>query len=282
MCKKCAKLSAEIFHTEAVKSRPDGRYQLRKIVRTKNEIFNKIFKKQLDYVLKESAKFWPFKESIQTNASDELESSINKLVDTIPEQEEMSEILDTQRTLLLNRGSRTVIKNLGLVELGTTFDVKNQKAIDWLKAKKKFDLSSALGTIHATTQKKIKRILIDGANEGKAYTELAKEIELLSKHGVFSRARAQLISTRELGLAYEKGNNIPVSDFVDKNPDRDTEKFWQTVNDNRVTVTHRANQGNEWIPFKQNFSGTGDPHAPGSDNPRCRCFTKYRILPPKK
>lgn len=279
MCELC-----EIYHTEAIKKRTDGRYLLRQEIRLRNRIEKSVFAKQLKFVLKETEKFWIYTDSAKlTEATQkELLDKINALVEKIPEKDTMAELLNTQMELLLMRGSKRIIKKLNLGKFGIKFDLKNKGAIKYLKDKKDFELSNKKGNIHYTTKMRIKDILIKGANEGTAYTELAKEIQGQAKAGVFSRSRSQLIATRELGQAYEAGNNLPVAEFVKENNDRPVEKFWQTVGDDRVTETHKANQSAGWIDFKKRFQGTGDLHAPGSDNPRCRCFTKYKILPPKK
>lgn len=281
MCDLC-----EIYHTEALSKRQDGRYIMRQELRLRARIEKKIFAKQLKYVLKRIEKIWPYTEGIAIHLSEntqkELLDKINKLVNNIPEQAALAELLNAQMELLLVRGSKRIIKQLGLVKFGVKFDLKNKGAVKYLKGKKDLQLSNKKGTIHHTTKTGIKNILIKGANEGVPYTTLAKEIQGQAKAGVFSRARANLIATRELGDAYETGNYLPVEEFTKENKDRPVEKYWQTVGDSRVTKPHRENQSQGWIPFKAKFRGTGDDHAPGSDNPRCRCFTKYKILPPKK
>lgn len=282
MCDLCV-----IYQTEAIKRREDGRYIMRQEVRLMGRIERKVFKKQLNYVLEASKKIWPYTESARglliENTQKELLKKIDQLADKIPEQKTMAELLNAQMELLLVRGSKRIMKKLGLAKFGVKFDLKNKGAIKYLQGKKDFELSDKKGTIHYTTKQAIKNILIKGANEGTPYGTLAKEIQAQSTAGVFSRARAQTIATRELGQAYETGNYLPVEAFKEENPDRPVKKYWQTVGDDRVTKPHRANENKGWVDFSYRWEASGgDLHAPGSDNPRCRCFTKYKILAPKK
>lgn len=281
MCEHCDL----VLHTEAVKERDDGRYILRQEVRLLNRISKQVFAKQLAYVLAASKKFWPYTEGarLTEKTQKELLDKINSLANNIPEQAALNKLLQTQMELLLVRGSKRIIKKLGLAKLGVKFDLKNKGAVKFLKAKSTWELSNRNGNIHGTTKKAIKNILINAADNGTPYTQLAKEIQAQGTAGVFSRSRATTIATRELGQAYEAGNNIPVADFLEENPDREVEKFWQTVGDENVTETHKTNEGKGWVKFDYVWQATGgDKHAPGSDNPRCRCFTKYKILAPKK
>lgn len=81
-----------------------------------------------------------------------------------------------------------------------------------------------------------------------------------------------------MGKAYQYGEYLPMKYAQDSG--YTVEKFWSTVNDDRVTATHRKNQADGYIPLDQAFSGTGDQLPPGSDNPRCRCAVTYRLTTP--
>jgi len=54
-------------------------------------------------------------------------------------------------------------------------------------------------------------------------------------------------------------------------------KTWITAGDSRVSDVCVGNEGQGWIPIKDNF-GSGVAHVPA--HPRCRCTVAYRTLPP--
>jgi len=210
-----------------------------------------------------------------------IENEIEVLLDQLPYKKDLATEIVTFMKLAIKRGGKQLVKELDLKnEYGISFDVTNPRATQFLQEKEVWELSNAQGNIDGTTKKRLKGVLIDAHDTGKSYNETAKKIQGLSKAGVFSKERGKLIAVREIGVAYEEGNAEVINEFRSKYAGRQVLKKWQTVNDARVTATHKENQGNGWIDYNQAFTGTGDQHAPGSDNPRCRCFTKYKI--PKK
>lgn len=209
------------------------------------------------------------------------EDEIDDILLKMPGQSTFTKGLVASVKLVLDKGGKTAVAEFGLKKFGISFNLKHPGAVKYLKEKERFQLSDYRGTIHDTTKQGIKKILVRAAANGQSYQVTAEQIVAQGEAGVFSTKRAQLIATREIGVAYEEGNALPIRDFRNRYPDRVVMKFWQTVEDDRVTEKHRKNQDDGWIPVEQKFSGTGDDKAPGSDNPRCRCFTKYNILPPE-
>lgn len=255
--------------------RPDGKFLARSERRLIAEV-RRTWKKQLDYVVEKLKNVSAFKQeqnSIFTNAT---EDEINRIVNNLPYREDLVESVMVYMKVSMEKGGKTAVKKLNLGKFGISFSLQNKKAIDFLNAKKSLELSNYRGNIHQTTKTNIARILVDAAKSGQSYQKTAQLIMEQGKAGVFSPARAQLIATREVGVAYETGNNIPIREFQAENPDRAVMKYWQTVEDDRVTEECAANEDGGWLHLAEAFD-SGDDHAPRLGNPRCRCFTKYEI-----
>ena len=254
---------------------PDNKWKLRHEMRMRRKVQG-ILKKQRLWLEGKIESF----SFLETNSVD---SEIELILSQIPHKEELAEEIVAFMKIAINRGGKTIVKDMKMKsKFGIDFDITNPKATQFLEEKFDWEFSNMKGNIDGTTKAGIKKILVDAADTGKSYNETSKLIQAQGKAGVFSKARAQMIAVREIGVAYEEGNAEVMSDFRFKYPTRQTLKKWQTVNDSRVTATHRTNQAMGWIDYTMRFDGTGDSHAPGSDNPRCRCFTKYKIPAVKK
>lgn len=255
--------------------RPDGKFLLRNERRMMAEL-NRVWKKQMNYVVEKLKNVSAFKQEENQIVVNATEDDINRIVNNLPYKEELTQSVILYMESAMERGGKTAVKKLNLGKFGISFSLQNKKAIDFLNAKKTLELSNYRGNIHATTKANISRILVDAAKSGQSYQKTAQLIMEQGKAGVFSPARGQLIATREVGVAYETGNNIPIREFQADNPDRSVMKYWQTVEDDRVTEECAANEDEGWKALAQTFD-SGDDHAPRLGNPRCRCFTKYEI-----
>lgn len=254
--------------------RPDGKF----ILRTERRLIaalKRTWKKQMDYVIEKLKNVSAFKQE-ENRVLNAIEDDIDRIVNNLPYRDELVEDIIAFMKLGMDKGGKSAVKKLNLAKFGISFSLENKKAIDFLNAKKSLELSNYRGNIHQTTKTNIARILVDAAKSGQSYQKTAQLIMEQGKAGVFSAARGQLIATREIGVAYETGNNIPIKEFQADNPDRAVKKYWQTVEDDRVTKECQENQDQGWLFLSQNFS-SGDEYAPRFGNPRCRCFTKYEI-----
>ena len=257
--------------------RPNGKF----INRQERRLISKlkgIWKWQAEYVIDKMKNVSIFRQ--QKVSANAVEDEFNRIINNLVGKQALTEEILFYMSVSMDKGGTTSVKKLKLLQFGISFDLKNKKAIDFLNAKKTLELSNYRGNIHSTTQDALRKILLDAANSGQSYQETAKLIALQGQAGVFSPARGQLIATREIGVAYETGNNIPIQDFQLKYPDREVRKWWQTVGDNNVTPECKENQEasddagglNIAAPFP-----SGDDHAPRYGNPRCRCRTEYEI-----
>lgn len=157
------------------------------------------------------------------------------------------------------------------------FSVPTRPEAEYVQALTTLHLSQRAGSITKTTVDRIRQLIVDGVAQGMTYRQVADNISILDPL-VFSRNRAEIIAVNQMGKAYQYGEYLPMKYAQDSG--YVVEKFWATVNDDRVTATHRKNQADGYIPLDQPFSGTGDQLAPGSDNPRCRCAVAYRLTTP--
>lgn len=262
----------------AYKKRTDGRFLLvieKRLVKR----LDKVFKKQMKFVLDEVGKLSFFGENyLKNDAVDDTKEEIEDFVLAIPGQKEVTEeVISSMKSSML-KGGKSSVKYLKLFKFGISFDLRNEKAIEILTDRRKLELSNYKGNIHDTTKERILKILLDAAKSGQSYRTTAKLISAQGEKGVFSRNRGQLIATREIGRAYGEGNYIPVQEFSEQFPKRKTEKFWQTVEDDDVTEECEKNQSKGWVPLDHVYETKGsDEFAPRKSNPRCRCFQKYQI-----
>lgn len=270
-----------IFRLErsaVLRGRPDGTFILRQERRLIARC-NEIWKKQMAFIIEQVKNISSLKQdNLQINA---LEDEVNRIVNNIPFKVALAEEVIAHMTTTMDKGGKSIIKELKLGKFGISWNLKNKKAIDFLNAKKTLELSNYRGNIHSTTKDRIKTILLDAANSGQSYQKTAQLIMEQGEAGVFSHARGQLIATREIGVAYEKGKNISAREFQDKYPDRVMKKWWRTVNDDKVTPECQDNQEQtdkaKGILLDEKFL-SGDDTAPRTGNPRCRCKTDYQII----
>lgn len=214
---------------------------------------------------------------VRRKVTNQNEGDIDIFLNDLPGNEEIADILRDAEGRAMMKGGRQIVRDLKLSQFGISFSLKHPDAKRYLLARHTLEkLSNYRGNIHGVTKQKIRDILVVGIEEGKSYTQLAKEIKEQGKEGVFSIARAEHIAQREIGMAYSHGNRVPIDDFAIGNPNREILKRWNTVKDARVRFSHATNEADGWIPLNQVHSGTGEDKAPSNDW-RCRCAETYRI-----
>lgn len=234
-----------------------------------------IFRNQQAYVL--DAMRGTFADERNAEVRYSTNATPEDIANGIPLQERLSREIVLEMDDAAKKGIKTRMTALNLGKFGVGYDVVNKKAGEFLGEKLSHELSQSKGTIHDTTVTRINEILKEAYENGWSYQKTAALIQDQGEAGVFSLARAEMIAVREIGVAYEKGNYLPMQEFERVNPDRQAEKFWSTVGDDRVTPEHTQNEEDGWVPLSHVFTGTLDEVAPGSDNPRCRCTMLYRI-----
>lgn len=158
--------------------------------------------------------------------------------------------------------------------IGLDWNLPTRPEKIYLEALESLHLSQKKWSITATTEERVKKLVTSGIKKGHSPREISKNIENLDPQ-VFSKNRADLIAINQIGKAKQYGEWIANKEYSDAG--YLVLKYWSTVNDNRVTRSHTANQNQGWIHIDKYFTGTGDKIAPASDNPRCRCAIQYEI-----
>lgn len=251
--------------------RPDGKFILRQEERMISTL-DKRWKNQMNYYLEQVKDFNEFK--VESN---NLQLSLLEMFDNDPEKDNIARDINRYQSLVINRGKR---RGYAII---TEFNKKikgisevDETVFDWLEAQLSHQLSQREGAIANYTERRISELVLEAAREGQTYQQLAEKIEDQGNAGVFSAARAKTIAVRELGVAYEQGKVIPVKRYQLEFPEDQIVKWWQTVNDDRVTDLCNANQDNGKILMDQLFT-SGDKQAPRTGNIRCRCSTQYNL-----
>lgn len=263
-----------LYYTSALRSRPDGKFQLRLEKRLKKRI-KATFDLQRDWY--EDNFKWLFEDSLNFGSKNTLEAEIDASLDEMPYRSQIAEDLHDAAKLALLKGAHSIIQKLKLAQFGVSFDIRNDDALKFLNSKLQFELSNYKGNINNNTKEKIAEILNEAVMTGESYTETARKIMAQGDKGVFSLARAEHIAQREIGHAYSKGNRIPIDEFQGRYPDRLVEKKWQTVGDHKVRETHRQNERDGWKLLQERHSGTDEDMAPSTKDFRCRCVEIYRL-----
>lgn len=257
--------------------RRNGKFLLKNEARLEAKLL-RLWSKQQKYIIESMRDLSAFNEKTISIDTKLLEDEIREMLQLMPDQETIAEaIASTAKTVML-KGGRNAIEQYSLGTIGISFNLRNERAIEYLKAKREIMLSDRQGSINKTTKDRIIEIIRDGVNNRSTYTQMAQQIEALSTTGIFSRSRAQMIATNEVGKAYEFGNFVPVEEFAQRTG-KTVLKYWQTVGD--LQVTKQCNENEErskaGIPLNQTFA-SGDMTAPRSSHPRCRCSTGYEVV----
>lgn len=89
-----------------------------------------------------------------------------------------------------------------------TFDIETESAGKYLAELESLMLSQRDGSIAKTTNDEVINIIKTGVEQGKSYSEVAKEIESEDPF-VFSKSRAKTIAVNEIGRAYGWSSHEP-------------------------------------------------------------------------
>ncbi len=255
-------------------SKPNGRWLLVQERRMRAEV-QRVLIEQMNEVLKIVQNLPRYRQNqIQKNSNDKVYLDL-ALAKMTTKTKLVGKIISYAKPTLKKGGDYSV-KELKLGDFGIKFDLKHPQAVKWLQEKQALQLSDYKGSISATTNNRIKEIVSEGLERGASYSELATKIRKQAEKGVFSRARAQFIASREMGEAYENGRKVVLNDFISLYPTEQVWKIWQTVGDNMVTPECEANEAEGWIMEEENWS-SGDDLPPRHDNPRCRCTCSRQI-----
>lgn len=161
-----------------------------------------------------------------------------------------------------------------LEENAIDFNLQNQRSLQYMREFTELHLSDYKGSISLTTKNAVIEKLRYWIENNLSYWEVAKEIEKLDNL-IFSRTRAKLIATREIGKAYEYGNYIPM--LQAHNAWLTVEKHWLSTRDEKVTFECSENDRLWFVHFKHVYIYDNDDIAVRSWNPNCRCSMERKI-----
>jgi hypothetical protein len=255
--------------------RQDGRFLLVQTRRLRAEL-SKVLIEQMNEVLEIVRNLPRFRQSgIQKNANDS--AYLDGALQNMKSKTKIISKVILYTTPTLKKGGERTVKELKLSEYGITFSIKQPEAVKFLNEKTLLMLSDYKGSISHTMNTKIKSIVEEGLTRGASYSELATTIREQADKGIFSRARAELIASREMGQAYEEGRKIVVDNFTSRFSGIRVQKQWLTVGDTSVTPECEANEDEGWIDENEEWS-SGDDVPPRHDNPNCRCTCSRQII----
>lgn len=176
-------------------------------------------------------------------------------------------------SLAMRSGGDQAIADVGL---DVSFDVDHPDAVAYLET-----VPLKIAGINATTENEIRRILINGVEQGWSYDRTAQVLQ--QKFESFRkpvrqqhiRSRAHLIAVTETGDAYAQGELIVGRQLRDAG--LRMEKRWLTAGDERVCPICVPNEAAGWIAIDDTFpSGHEAPTA----HPACRCDIEQRPVIP--
>lgn len=268
---------AYISHKAGAARRPFGKYLERMEARLSARVFRR-FTAQQKWIIDrmESLSFFDSAKGFARIETKTIYDEINALLDDIPGNEGIvDDIVGTARPTY-KKGVQNGINDLDLARYGIDFSLVNEQAVKYLQDLKDLQLSNYRGSINRQTRDRIRQILRESADTGRSYTETSKLIKEQGDAGVFSKARGELIAVNQIGHAFGQGN-IEIVDAFRKQTGSIVQKFWQTVEDTRVTEECALNEDVGWIGFDEGFP-SGDERAPRASNPRCRCTTTFRTV----
>lgn len=168
-------------------------------------------------------------------------------------------------------GGKNMIAQIGSPDF--SFNLKNPRALDYLVQHG----AEMVTKINEATRLHIKRIVIDAMKKGWSYEKTARVITKsfaefgVNKPQLHIRTRGELVAVTEAGNAYEYGAYEAAQQM--KAVGIDTEKYWATVGDSRVSDGCSTNEGAGWIDSNDTFP-SGHEHP--LRFPGCRCSALWR------
>lgn len=166
------------------------------------------------------------------------------------------------------------IAMLGEIGIKISFDLKNPRAVDYLK---NYGADLVKG-INETTREYLQTLITQATDEGWSYKRTAEAILerfeefAIGKPQAHIDSRAHFIAVTEMGNAYEEGNLIVAKDMSAAG--LMMEKAWSTVGDGKVSQGCKDNEAAGWIGISQDFPSG---HQRPLRFPGCRCEARYRI-----
>lgn len=181
--------------------------------------------------------------------------------------------LDGATTSAILLGAKAV---LGTIRVAVGFDLKNPRAVAWLKAN---PAAQRVAGINETTRGYIAALVDRAVEDGANYNELARRISERFEEMAAGRpqdhidSRAHLIAVTEVGDAYTAGNLMAGQAIEDAGIPM--EKAWDTIGDGKVSDGCQENAAAGWLPLGDAFPSG---HQRPLRFPGCRCDLLMRAV----
>ncbi len=181
--------------------------------------------------------------------------------------------LDGATTSAILLGAKAV---LGTIRVAVGFDLKNPRAVAWLKAN---PAATRVAGINETTRGYIAALVDRAVEDGANYNELARRITERFEEMAVGRpqghidSRAHLIAVTEVGDAYTAGNLMAGQSIEDAGIPM--EKAWDTIGDGKVSDGCDENAAAGWLPLGDAFPSG---HQRPLRFPGCRCDLLMRAV----
>lgn len=178
--------------------------------------------------------------------------------------------IDDNAKKAVSRGATSAQVDVGL-NIG--WNVRSPAAEKFLKNRG----AERVKGISENSRKRIRKLVLQGAEQGKTYKEIGKEIDDLirswPRKAAGIQSRGELIAITEMGEAYEEGRR-EVQDELEKSG-LDVEKSWLTAGDEKLCPVCTSAEADGWISSKEEFSnGESSPLAHAG----CRCDLLLQVV----
>jgi hypothetical protein len=238
-------------------------YKREKQIATARRRFAAWFRRQGEVLLPLVAKVeskWPI---VQESVSTEIKAQVLAALDQMHVKTHKVGVAAFEATLFdaVTMAHATGVQYLGV---GTSFNLKHPDAVSWAKE----HAGARISKVEDATKAEIHDMIVRGLDEGKSYSEVAREIK--GRFSEFSSSRAQTVAVTENAYAYESGNRTLIDDL--RSVGLDMEKQWNVVDGGCCDICD-ANASEGWIDSEETHS-SGDTHPP--NHPNCRCFETYK------
>jgi hypothetical protein len=238
-------------------------YKREKQIATARRRFAAWFRRQGEVLLPLVAKVqlkWPM---VQESVSTEIAQQVLSALDQMHVKTHSMGAKAFEATLFdaVTMARATGVQYLGV---GTSFSLKHPDAVSWAQE----HAGARISAVEDATKSEIHDMIVRGLDEGKSYSEVAREIK--GRFSEFSSSRAQSVAVTENANAYESGSRLLIDDL--RAVGLDMEKMWNVVDGGCCEICE-ANASEGWIDSEETHS-SGDMHPPGHVN--CRCNETYR------
>jgi hypothetical protein len=237
-------------------------YKREKQIATARRRFAAWFRRQGEVLLPLVAKVeskWPV---MQESVSTEIRQQVLSALDQMHVKTHKVGVAAFEATLFdaVTMARATGVQYLGV---GISFNLKHPDAVSWAQE----HAGARISAVEDATKAEIHDMIVRGLDEGKSYSEVAREIK--GRFSEFSSSRAQTVAVTEYGQAYEEGGRSLIDDL--RAVGLDMEKMWNAMGDYCDICEENMSQG--WIDSEE-------AHASGHMHPlahvSCKCNETYR------